>query len=85
MPDLFAQTVQLLQGVHGGSTQTLRAHTRAAYAAGGPSIQIESAEGITTFPQLSGDEESMAARAFINGRVVEITEAQAAASSRPAA
>ncbi len=39
-----------------------------------PSILIESAEGIATFPGLNGDQESQVARAFINRRLAEIPE-----------
>ncbi|HEY4811821.1 MAG TPA: hypothetical protein VIH71_12265 [Solirubrobacteraceae bacterium] len=77
MSDGLARNLRFLLGVQGGTSPTLRAHTEATYDQGGPSIQIESAEGITTFPGLNGDPESVAARNFICDRVDEI-------DSRPA-
>ena len=49
-----------------------------------PSILIESAEGIPTFPGLNGDRESQLARAFIHQRLAEIPAQRASARREPA-
>jgi hypothetical protein len=81
MSDRLAKNLQPLSGVHGGTSETLSAHAHAVYGASAPSIRIESAEGITTYPGLNGDEESEAARKYISGRVAEIDAADKAATT----
>jgi hypothetical protein len=68
----FQQNLRRLRGVQSGTSETLQDYTQSVYPAGAPSIQIESAEGITTFPGLNGDDESNDARAFIRTRLDEI-------------
>lgn len=61
-----------LGGVRGTTSETLQGFVQGHPAGDAPSILVESAEGITTFPGLNGDAESVTARKFIGRRLTEI-------------
>ncbi|HTB49699.1 MAG TPA: hypothetical protein VK701_01855 [Solirubrobacteraceae bacterium] len=61
-----------LNGVHGATTQTLQDLVQSHPKDDAPSILIESALGIVTFPQLSDDRESMHAQRYIRSRLSEV-------------
>jgi hypothetical protein len=63
-----------LEGVHGGTSEALQGFVQSHPDGDAPSILIESAEGIATFPGLNGDAESRVAREFIGRRFAEIAD-----------
>jgi hypothetical protein len=74
LDDPRVSNLRPLNGVSGGTSETLAAYAKEAYGGEGPSIRIESAEGITTYPGLNGDKESDAARKFINNQLAKIEQ-----------
>lgn len=73
----YKRYVIALNGVRGATSETLQdlVHDDPNDP---PSILIESAVGITTFPTLGKDFESERAKGFINRRLEEVTSKEAA-------
>ena len=73
-----ADIVHALQGIYGATSATMLAHARATHSNGAPSIRVESADGITVFPGIKGDDsEAHAARLFATVRLSEIAGVRA--------
>jgi hypothetical protein len=67
--------IKVLGGVGGATSDALQEERIQGHPKDdAASMLVESAEGITTFPGLNGDDASRIARAFINRRLGEIAD-----------